>query len=81
MKKITICSGNLFDFDSDLFDDELYYLKNEDGCITEEDFYQLSDDRVWTSNIEDVDGGDNFADYCEYIFRLYEEEEYYDNWI
>lgn len=45
----------------------------------EQDLYALSDDRVWTSNIDDIDGGDNFADYCEYFFGMLEEEEYYDN--
>lgn len=45
----------------------------------EQDFYSLSDDRVLTSNIEDIDGGDNFADYCKEFFKLLDEEEYYDN--
>lgn len=46
--------------------------------LTEQDFYPPTDTRVWESYIEDIDGGDNFADYCEYIFDLLEEEEYYD---
>ena len=46
----------------------------------EQDSYSLFDDRVWTSNIEDIDGGDNFADYCNEFFRMLDEEEYYDNW-
>ena len=46
--------------------------------LSEADFYTSSDNRVLESYIEDIDGGDNFADYCEYIFRLYEEEGYYD---
>ena len=52
-----------------LFDDEL----------NEQSFYQPSDDRVWTSNVEDIEDGDNFADFCKDLFELLEEEEYYDN--
>lgn len=48
------------------------------NCLTEADFYPPSDDRVLKSNIEDIYGGDTFADYCGYIFNLYEEEGYYD---
>lgn len=47
-------------------------------CLTEKDFYPPSDDRALTSYIEDIDNGDNFADYCEYIFEIYEEEDYWD---
>jgi len=58
------------------FDD----LLNEEprDYLTEEDFYPPSDNRVLKSYIEDIDGGDNFADYCEYIFELLEEEDYYE---
>lgn len=58
------------------FDDIL----NEQCCdyLTEKDFYPPSDNRYLQSYIEDIDGGDNFADYCEYIFEVLEEEEYYD---
>lgn len=45
----------------------------------EREFYPLSDDRIWTSNVEDIDGGDNFADYCKEFFEMLEEEGYYDN--
>ena len=48
------------------------------GCLTEADFYPPSDNRVLKSNIDDIYGGDTFADYCEYIFNLYEEEGYYE---
>ena len=47
--------------------------------LTEESFYPPSDDRVWQSYVEDIEDGDNFADYCEYIFNLLEEEEYYED--
>lgn len=49
----------------------IYYL-------TEDDFNQSFDNRVLKSNVEDIKGGDNFTDYCSYIFKLYEEEGYYD---
>ena len=49
----------------------IYYL-------TEDDFNQSFDNRVLKSYVEDIRGGDNFADYCSYIFKLYEEEGYYD---
>lgn len=46
--------------------------------LTEKDFYPSSDDRYLESYVEDIDGGDNFADYCEDIFELLEEEGYWD---
>ena len=51
--------------------EDIYYL-------TEDDFNQLSDNRVLESYVEDINGGDNFTDYCEYFFELCEEEGYYD---
>lgn len=76
-----------FAFNDELFDEELdeeldgqnNNLRDVNFALTETDFYPPSDNRVWKSNIEDIDGGDNFADYCQYIFRLYEDEGYYDN--
>lgn len=52
--------------------------KNDNPCLTEIDFYPPPDNRVLKSNVRDVNGGDNFADYCEYFFDLLEEEDYYD---
>ena len=46
--------------------------------LSEKDFYFQTDDRTWKSHIEDIDGGDNFADYCEEFFNMLEEEGYYD---
>ena len=63
----------------DPVDDEDYMLTNNDCCLTESDFFPPSDNRVWKSNVNDISGGDNFADYCQYIFGVLEEEEYYDN--
>ena len=47
-------------------------------CLSEKDFYPPADNRVLKSYVEDIEDGDNFADYCEYIFDLLEEEGYYD---
>lgn len=54
-------------------------LRRHKPVLTEQDFYPASDDRVWTSNVEDIENGDNFADYCKDFFELLDEEEYYDN--
>ena len=56
----------------------LYILINKDDELTEQDFYPSLDDRVLTSNVEDIEDGDNFADYCEEFFELLDEEEYFD---
>ena len=42
--------------------------------LSEQDFYPPTDNRVWKSNVKDIIDGDNFEDYCEYIFNLLEEE-------
>ena len=46
--------------------------------LTEIDFYPPTDDRTWTSNVEDIDGGDSFVDFCEYFYEMLDEEEYFD---
>jgi hypothetical protein len=51
---------------------------NDYDYLTEEGFYPPSDDRCLESYIEDIDGGDNFANYCKHFFELLEEEGYYD---
>lgn len=55
-------------------------LLQEESCdyLTEESFYPPSDNRVWKSYVEDIDGGENFADHCRDFFELLEEEGYYD---
>lgn len=76
-----------FLFGDELLDKELedelseqdFCLNDIDSCPTEIDFYPPSDDRVWTSNVEDIDDGDNFIDYCVEFFEMLDEEEYYDN--
>lgn len=74
---------------------KLNYILNELGFHLEDEFYKvddntyhndnndfhssLDDDRVWVSNVEDIDGGDNFADFCEDYFKLLEEEDYFED--
>ena len=50
----------------------------EDG-LSEQEFYTPSDERTWKSFVRDIDGGDNFADYCEDFFELLDEEEYFES--
>ena len=44
--------------------------------LTEQSFYPPLDDRVYTSGIDDIEGGDNFAEYAEYFWETYEEDIY-----
>lgn len=50
--------------------------KQDKPVLSEKDFYPPSDDRCWKSNLDDIKGGDNFADYAEYYFRTYIEEDW-----
>ena len=73
-------NDNMFDDVLDIWDDE--DISDEQYSYrTDNDFGSepLVDDRVWKSYVEDIDGGDNFADYCQYIFSVLDEEEYFDN--
>ena len=64
---------------TDIMDKELYdYLYEFEGCFDIENDFEEIDDRYWKSGVEDIEGGDNFIDYCEYIFEILEEEGYYD---
>ena len=54
-------------------------ILNNDYTLTEEDFYPPYDNRSWKSNVRDICGGDNFADFCEDFFELLDEEEYFDD--
>lgn len=42
--------------------------------LNEKDFYPPEDNRCWQSGVEDINGGDNFANYAEDFFRRYEDE-------
>lgn len=57
--------------------DKLDYMYNR--VLREQDFYPPPDDRVLKSYIDDIEGGDNFADYCDYIFEILDEEDYFEN--
>lgn len=52
--------------------------KQYDKCLSETDFYPPSDDRTFKSYVEDIEDGDNFAEYCECFFEMLEEEGYYE---
>ena len=80
----------VFDDEFDeLLDDELVEeLSEQNSCPRDQDNYLLErnfylsyniDERTWKSNVEDIKGGDNFADYCEYIFKVLEDEGDFDN--
>lgn len=55
-----------------LLNDEEFYLFEEEPepCLYEDNTY-------WKSGVDDIEGGDSFIDYCEYIFEILEEEEWY----
>jgi hypothetical protein len=65
---------DLYNKQSDRFLTESNIMRN---CLKEQDFYPPEDNRNLKSYVNDIYGGDNFADYCEYIFDVLEEEEYY----
>lgn len=48
----------------------------------DENYQQLieeyDDNRYWKSMVADINGGDNFVDYCSYIFDVLEEEGWYE---
>jgi hypothetical protein len=55
-------------------------LEEQDYYPTEfDDLFVSTDDRVWQSNVRDIKGGDNFADFCEEFFEILDEEEYWEN--
>ena len=58
-----------------LTESDFHFLNNR----LEDHIYQSSDNRTWKSNVEDIYGGDNFADFCEDYFELLDEENYQGN--
>ena len=53
--------------------------KNANNYIlTEQDFYPPSDNRTWNSNVKNINGGDNFTDFCEEYFKMLDEEEFFE---
>ena len=67
------------EYELDDMDEQYTCSTNSDINLTESDFYPPQDNRVYESNVEDIEGGDNFADYCHYFFELLDEEEYFDD--
>lgn len=61
------------------WDDEESCSTDDDFCLTEEYTCPLIDNRVWKSNIDDIDGGDNFADFCEEFFEMLDEYDYWES--
>lgn len=51
----------------------------DNAYLTEEDFYPSIDNRVWKSNVDDIDEEDNFTNYCSYIFELLDEYDYFES--
>ena len=37
------------------------------------------DNRTWKSNVYDINGGDNFADFCEEFFEMLDENDYWES--
>ena len=52
-----------------------YELKQQN--FREKNF--AADNRTWKSNVRDIYGGDNFADFCEYYFEMLDEDEYWES--
>lgn len=68
------CRNNDYDADYSYYDE---FECEEMECFYEErDFYSSEeiDDRLYQSGVEDIEGGDNFADYAKYFFNTYGED-------
>lgn len=61
-------------------ENNMIYLEDDNFYLTEEDFYPPSDNRVLKTGIYNIVNYDSFEEYAEYIFDLYEKEDYYENW-
>ena len=59
--------------------DSGFYLKDSEFCLKDSDFYPPADTRMLCSLIEDIDEENNYLEYAEFIYDLYEEEGYYEN--
>lgn len=79
--------GNIYEIQKKLnktqsksYENELNMELNEkDFYLKDSDFYPPVDTRTLHSLIEDIGEGDNYLEYAEYIYNLYEEEGYYEN--
>ena len=63
------------------YDAHVHKDDNYGYVLSEKDFYPPEDTRVLRSGVNDIVGGDNFADYSESFFDMCDEEEYYDDCI
>lgn len=50
-----------------------------DQCSDDRSWKSSSDDRTWMSNVYDINGGDNFADFCEEFFEMLDENDYWES--
>lgn len=50
------------------------YLDLHHPVLKEEDFYPVPDDRMRFCGIDDIPGGDNYAEFAEEFYELYEED-------
>ena len=45
-----------------------------DCVLTEKDFYPIPDDRIHSCGIDDIPDGDNYFEFAEEFYGLYEED-------
>ena len=60
-----------------MFDGYDFEYETERQIFREENF--SIDNRTWKSNVLDIYGGDNFAEFCEEFFEVLDEEEYWES--
>lgn len=81
MEKKFVFDDELVEFEEleEELNEQNSYLKDQDIYLLETNFDISLDNRIWESYVEDIDGGDNFADYCNYIFKMLEDEDYFED--
>ena len=50
------------------------YLDEHYPVLTERDFYPPADPRVRRCGVDDIPGGDNYADYFNWFYDIYSED-------
>lgn len=72
--------GNIYEIQKKLNKTQNKSYENELNIeLTEKSFYPPADTRTLHSLIEDIGEGNNYLEYAEYIYDLYEEEGFYEN--
>lgn len=72
--------GNIYEIQKKLNKTQNKPYENELNIeLTEKSFYPPADTRILHSLIEDIGEGNNYLEYAEYIYDLYEEEGFYEN--